>query len=130
VQVMGTVTAMQAAGHKSHGIGSIVPALAQNARAGHPQFRNGNVISERVGHPPRASCPLTTCRMASQGSWMLESWLVMSSGMFAMNGVASGAKLSTTATQVPFGLRTTCESYVILMPPLELNIEVQRRRCA
>jgi hypothetical protein len=25
----------------AHGVGSIVPALAQNARTGHPQFRNG-----------------------------------------------------------------------------------------
>jgi TPR repeat protein len=42
VQVVSAVGAMQAAGHdKQHGIGSIVPALAQNARTGHPEFQNG-----------------------------------------------------------------------------------------
>jgi hypothetical protein len=40
---------------KHHGIGSIVPALAQNARTGHPQFRNGRE-NERVGHPPLGQC--------------------------------------------------------------------------
>jgi len=42
VQVMGAVTAMQSCRHdQAHTTGSIVPALAKNARAGHPQFRNG-----------------------------------------------------------------------------------------
>jgi hypothetical protein len=42
VQMMRAVGAMQPAGHgKSYAIGCIVPALAKNARAGHPQFRNG-----------------------------------------------------------------------------------------
>jgi hypothetical protein len=39
----------------SHGIGSIVPALAESARAGHPQFRNGKEKTKmirRLGHPP------------------------------------------------------------------------------
>jgi hypothetical protein len=37
VQVMSAVGAMQAAGHdKQHGTGRIVPALANNARTGHP----------------------------------------------------------------------------------------------
>jgi hypothetical protein len=40
------------AGHKSHSIGSIVPALAKNARAGHPQFRNGKRCEpQSLGHP-------------------------------------------------------------------------------
>ncbi len=44
VQRMSAVSAMQTAGHdKAYGIGSIVPALAKNARAGHPQFRNGKI---------------------------------------------------------------------------------------
>jgi hypothetical protein len=39
VQVMSAVGAMQAAGHNQpHSTGRIVPALAKNARAGHPQF--------------------------------------------------------------------------------------------
>jgi hypothetical protein len=53
VQVMSAVGAMQAAGHnKLHGTGSIVPALAKNARAGHPRFRNGKGKHEKPGHPP------------------------------------------------------------------------------
>jgi hypothetical protein len=47
VQVMSAVGAMQAAGHdKQHGTGSIVPALAKNARTGHPEFGNGKVNTE------------------------------------------------------------------------------------
>jgi hypothetical protein len=52
---MRIVGAMQTAGHdKSHGIGSIVPALAKNARAGHPQFLNGKQTSPelRATRPP------------------------------------------------------------------------------
>ena len=42
VQVMRAVGAMQSAGHgKIDSIGSIVHALAKNARTGHPEFRNG-----------------------------------------------------------------------------------------
>ncbi len=53
VQVMRAVGAMQAAGHdKPHRTGSIVPALAKNARTGHPQFRNGKGKHGRAGHPP------------------------------------------------------------------------------
>jgi hypothetical protein len=53
VQVMRAVTAMQTAGHdKPHDTGSIVPALAKNARTGHPQFRNGKGKDGRLGHPP------------------------------------------------------------------------------
>jgi len=49
---MRAVSAMQAAGHdRPHGTGSIVPALAKNARTGHPQFRNGNGKLGRLGHP-------------------------------------------------------------------------------
>lgn len=50
---MSAVGAMQAAWHdKSHGTCSIVPALAKNARTGHPRFRNGKrTTAERVGHP-------------------------------------------------------------------------------
>jgi hypothetical protein len=42
VQVMRAISAMQSAGHvKPHRTGSTVPALAKNARTGHPRFRNG-----------------------------------------------------------------------------------------
>jgi len=41
VQMVSAVNAMQTGRHRSHGSGSIVPALAQNARTGHPEFRNG-----------------------------------------------------------------------------------------
>jgi uncharacterized repeat protein (TIGR03803 family) len=59
VLVMSAVGAMQAAGHKSHGIGSIVPALAKNARAGHPHSQNGKRCeTQRVGHPPNPVGPL------------------------------------------------------------------------
>jgi hypothetical protein len=52
VQVMSAVGPMQAAGHnKPHGTGSTVPALAKNARAGHPQFRNGKEKHGKPGHP-------------------------------------------------------------------------------
>jgi RHS repeat-associated protein len=44
---------MQAAGHdKPHGTGSIVPALAKNARTGHPLFRIGKEKHGKPGHPP------------------------------------------------------------------------------
>src|ERR1700685_4472223 len=33
-------------------MGSIAPALAQNARTGHPQFRNGKKELGSPGHPP------------------------------------------------------------------------------
>ncbi len=56
VQVMSAVSAMQSAGHdQPHGTGSVVPALAQNARAGHPQFRNGYGKYGRLGHPSNNS---------------------------------------------------------------------------
>jgi uncharacterized repeat protein (TIGR03803 family) len=38
VQMMRAVSAMQAAGHRTHGTSGIVPALAKNARTGHPEF--------------------------------------------------------------------------------------------
>src|ERR1700692_4859915 len=50
VQVVSAVGAVQAGGHgQFYGIGSIVPALAQNARAGHPQFRNGKKKTDWKG---------------------------------------------------------------------------------
>ena len=53
VQVMSAVGAMQAAGHdKLYGTGSIVPALAKSARAGHPLFGKGKDENEKLGHPP------------------------------------------------------------------------------
>ena len=53
VQMMSPIRAMQAAGHdNAHRTGSIVPALANNARTGHPQFRNGKERHGRMGHPP------------------------------------------------------------------------------
>jgi hypothetical protein len=49
---MSAVGAMQPTGHdKPHGTGSIVPALAKNARTGHPQFRNGKGKPGNPGHP-------------------------------------------------------------------------------
>jgi len=54
VQVMSAVGAMQSAGpDRPHGTGSIVPALAKNARTGNPQFRNGKREHGRLGHPPK-----------------------------------------------------------------------------
>ena len=42
VQVIRAIAAMLVTAHyKSPRIGSIVPALAKNARTGHPRFRNG-----------------------------------------------------------------------------------------
>jgi hypothetical protein len=52
VQVMRAAGAMQTAGHdKYQGIGSIVPALAKNARAGHPQFLTGSKHLQNSGPP-------------------------------------------------------------------------------
>src|ERR1700739_4558575 len=52
VQLMSAVSAMQAAGHsKSYGTGSIVPALAKNARTGHPQFQYRKEECGKLGHP-------------------------------------------------------------------------------
>jgi hypothetical protein len=53
VQVMSAVTAMQAAGHdEPYGTGRIVPALAKDARTGHPQFQNVKENLGKPGHPP------------------------------------------------------------------------------
>jgi hypothetical protein len=50
VQLMSAVGPMQPAGHnKIHGTGSIVPAVATKARAGHPRFRNGEKKHEKPG---------------------------------------------------------------------------------
>jgi hypothetical protein len=49
VQVMCTVSAMQSAGHDhTYGIGSIVPALATNARTGHPASGKGGSVDALV----------------------------------------------------------------------------------
>jgi hypothetical protein len=58
VQVMCTISATQSTGHdKAYAIGSIVPALAKNARTGHPQFRFGKEKQlESLGHPPTLEC--------------------------------------------------------------------------
>jgi hypothetical protein len=37
---------------RAHAIGSIVPALAKNARTGHPQFWSGKQKFRSLGHPP------------------------------------------------------------------------------
>lgn len=37
---------------KSHAVGSILPALAKSARAGHP-YRRGAYEVKSLGHPPR-----------------------------------------------------------------------------
>jgi hypothetical protein len=59
VQVMSAVCAMQTAGHdKSHTIGSIVPALAKSARAGHPQFLNGKQKPANPGHPSQEAASI------------------------------------------------------------------------
>src|SRR5260370_40445174 len=52
----------------------------------------------------------------------------MSSGTFATSGAASGGMLLTAATEVLCGLRMTCGSYAIPLPPLEPSIKAQRRR--
>jgi hypothetical protein len=53
VQVMSAVSPMQAAWHsKPYLTGGIVPALAKNARTGHPLFWNGKEERGRLGHPP------------------------------------------------------------------------------
>jgi hypothetical protein len=58
VQMMSAVGAMRAAGHdQPHSTGSIVPALAKNARAGHPLFRNGRENPRNTGHPSPSSTP-------------------------------------------------------------------------
>ena len=41
MQVVSAVDAMQAAGHNKPWYRHIVPALAKNARTGHPEFGNG-----------------------------------------------------------------------------------------
>ena len=52
VQVMSAIGAMQTAGHQAHGTSSIVPALAKNARTGHPQFRSGKRNQISKAGPP------------------------------------------------------------------------------
>jgi hypothetical protein len=55
VQIMRSISAMQASGHvQQNGTGSIVPALAKNARTGQPLSRNG-----KRNHAGRATRPLS-----------------------------------------------------------------------
>jgi len=52
---------------KQHGTNCIVPALAKNARTGHPQFRNGKE-TERLGHPSVSGVTITgTCGKSAEG---------------------------------------------------------------
>ncbi len=39
------------------------PALANNARAGHPLFRNGKEEHPRVGHPPKLRLVKNGCEI-------------------------------------------------------------------
>jgi hypothetical protein len=53
VQVMSAVSAMQAAGRdEPYATAGIVPALAKDARTGHPQFQNGKEKARQKGGPP------------------------------------------------------------------------------
>jgi hypothetical protein len=55
VQLMGAVSAMQTSRHDTPMVQTLLPpALAKNARTGHP-FRIGKEKSEKVGHPPQVS---------------------------------------------------------------------------
>ena len=70
MQVMSAVGAMQSAGHnKPHGTGSIVPALAKNARTGHPQFRNGMGKHGKQGHPPNHNQTISLNESQNGGPW-------------------------------------------------------------
>lgn len=55
---------MQGDGHNSHVIGSISPALAESARAGHPLFHCGKRETlEKTGHPASFSIRLSSCHV-------------------------------------------------------------------
>jgi hypothetical protein len=85
--MMSAVNATQTGRHRSHGIGSIVPALAQNARTGHPQFRNGKGKTERVGHPPGAVPVVGEIWLAYQtGHALYEGGKAMSESINRCNG--------------------------------------------
>ncbi len=70
VQGMSSISAMQAAGHdQQNGTGSIVPALAKNARTGQP------LIPEREGKSRRAGHPSNRGRRYMQELRNILSWL-------------------------------------------------------
>jgi hypothetical protein len=118
VQMMSAVGAMQADGHdKQYPTSSIVPALAKNARTGHPEFRNGKGERRRLGHPPTASATATLGSASSTatgdqqilagtgpsaGSYQAEiSGAVTSTssgGTFTIRGKANGGGGSPTMT--------------------------------
>jgi hypothetical protein len=62
VQVMGAVSAMQAARHDTFIVQPLLPpALAKNARTGHP-FPDRERKSENVDHPPKVTKNETNVR--------------------------------------------------------------------
>jgi hypothetical protein len=62
VQVMSAVSAMQSAGHNKPMVpAASIPALAQNARTGHPVFRNGTGKASGKGGPPAPPPPPPAC---------------------------------------------------------------------
>jgi hypothetical protein len=56
VQVVGSVGAVKSGWHEKPMVqAEVVPALAKNARTGHPRSRLGqSEKKDRVGHPPNA----------------------------------------------------------------------------
>jgi RHS repeat-associated protein len=104
VQVMSAVGTMQAAGHdKQHGTSSIVPALANNARTGHPEFRNGKGQHRRLGHPP------ITPKYDSNGNLLTDNLNTYTWNAYGQLSTASNG--STTMTNTYDALGRMVENY-------------------
>jgi hypothetical protein len=103
--VMSPIGAMQAARHdKQHSTGSIVPALAQNARTGHPEFRNGKEEHRKVGHPStNTNCGIQRIALAAKG---LVSFGVAGAkiGIADLSAAAAPATGGLSALGVAYGL--------------------------
>jgi hypothetical protein len=77
---MSAVGAMQSHGHnKPHDSRSIVPALAKNARTGHPQFWNGKQKEKQKSGPPSI-----TLSALSRDTWTSEGFDFSLRGGFAV----------------------------------------------
>jgi len=137
VQVMSTIAAMQADGHDQAMLpGSMAPALAKSARAGHPRFRNGKGTSK--GGPPATGkrpcaivllCILTTIVSPAQNTTFVTSFdgsngadpgypYVMSpvqgldGSLYGTTGNTGSGIVGTVFKVTPVGNLTTLHSFV------------------
>ena len=98
------------AGITSHRIGSIVPALAKNARTGHPQFRNGKQKTNFKARATRPGPPPSTdanCFGWCPGQFGGEAWNEpIGNELAAIEGSYDAANSAATYNNTMNGLQT------------------------